>query len=122
MPLDDRWVKHEPLTNVTGNCVFIVRMARDFGLHSLPLRQGGYNPPYRGPKIEVSTWKEILRVGQPIYQTCLHTVEEAQPGWAMISDSIVAAFWPTNSEIDEKYGLRVTYQDESSNVTDIYWS
>lgn len=101
----------------TGNCVFTIRMAKDFRRDSLPTRSGEYYPPRRGPITVLSTWNHILRVADPLWRRCTSVADEA--GWSMVSDGIVIAFWPRNSSMNEMYGPDIRLAIEGSNVTDV---
>ena len=99
----------------TDNCVFTVRMAKDFRRNSLPTRSGDYYPHRQGPTTMLNTWSHILRVADLLYRRCVY--EEA--GWSMVSDGIVVAFWPKNSSINEMYGPKFPLVNEGSNATDV---
>ena len=94
-------------------------MAKDFGPDSLPTRGGGYYPPNRGPYQKLSTWSHILRVVDPLYNSCPSEAGGAEAGWSMVSDGIVVSFWPKDSAMNEMYGPGSRPSIESPNVTDV---
>ena len=103
----------------TDDCVFVVRMAKDFGRDALPTRSGEYHPPRRGPIQTLTTWYHILRVADILYRRCILEPPVNEAGWAMVSEGIVVAFWPRVSVINERFGLNIQLAIESPNVTDV---
>ena len=103
----------------TENCVFAIRMAKDFGRDALPSRSGEYRPPRRGPIQTLTTWNHIFRVADLIHQRCILVPTANEAGWAMVSEGIVVSFWPRVSVINERFGLNIQSEIESPNVTDV---
>ena len=102
----------------TDNCIFTVRMAKDFGRDALPTRSGEYYPPRRGPIQTLTTWNHILRVADLLHRRCILERPANEAGWAMVSEGIVVAFWPRYSVINERFGPTIPLAIESPNVTD----
>ena len=103
----------------TDNCVFTVRMAKDFKRNSLPTRSGDYYPPRQGPITIMNTWNHIFKVADLLYRRCILEPAENGAGWSLVSDGIVVAFWPNNSTINQMYGPTVQPEIEGSNVTNV---
>lgn len=103
----------------TDNCIFAVRMAKDFGRDALPTRSGEYYPPRRGPIKMLTTWNHILRVAEILHRRCILEPPANEAGWSMVSDGIVVAFWPRVSVINERFGPGVQLAIESPNGTDV---
>lgn len=100
----------------TDNCIFAIRMAKDFGRDALPTRSGEYYPPRRGPIQTLTTWHHILRVADLLYRRCILETRDNEAGWSMVSEGIVVALWPRDSAINEKYGPNLQPPIESPKV------
>ena len=92
-----------------GNCVFVIRMTRDFGSTSLPLVDGGFLPT-RGTSLASATWKEIFDAAQKILDVCVRKSGGSSPGWSAVGrggtteGQIVVGFLLRSSVIESLYG------------------
>ncbi|KAL9128764.1 MAG: hypothetical protein Q9217_002613 [Psora testacea] len=99
-----------------GSCTAVVRILRDFADDSLPFAppSTGYLPA-SGLPLATRTWAEVYALVNGVLDTCVRKQEK--PGWAVLGEDIVVAFWPRGSFIDQAYGLDGTGGRHSTSAT-----
>ena len=87
-----------------GSCTVVIRVRRDYANDVLPFAPptAGYLPT-SGLPLQTDTWARVYGMANGVLDTCVR--REKTPGWGVIGEDIVVAFWPRGSFIDQAYGL-----------------
>ena len=90
-------------------------MTRDFANDALPVSRSSFAPTSRASDTQQNSWLFLIRSINSLLSVCVH--EKGLPGWSMDTGNIVVAFWPRNSVMNAKYGIRVVTAPADANAS-----
>lgn len=92
-------------------------MTRDFANDALPVSRSSFAPTSRASDTQQNSWLFLLRSINDLLSVCVQ--DRGLPGWSMDTRNIVVAFWPRNSLMNTKYGIRVVSPQADVNASSL---